>query len=111
MTGGRIRKAREYVGDERFMLTYGDGLSDINMSDQLDFHRSHGKLVTMTAVQPDGKFGAFDHTNDGKVSRFVEKPRGDGSWINGGFLYANLVFLIISKILKRLFLRNLHFRT
>jgi glucose-1-phosphate cytidylyltransferase len=85
MTGGRIKRARKYVGDERFMLTYGDGLSNINMSDQLDFHKSHGKLVTMAAVQPDGKFGAFNHTDDGKVSRFIEKPRGDGSWINGGF--------------------------
>jgi glucose-1-phosphate cytidylyltransferase len=85
MTGGRINKARKYVGDERFMLTYGDGLCNINMTDQLDFHKSHGKLITMAAVQPDGRFGAFDHANDGKVSRFIEKPRGDGSWINGGF--------------------------
>jgi len=85
MTGGRINKARKYIGDERFMLTYGDGLSNINMSDQLDFHKSHGKLITMAAVQPDGKFGAFDYTDDGMVSSFIEKPRGDGSWINGGF--------------------------
>ena len=85
MTGGRIKRARKYAGDERFMLTYGDGLCDINMLDQLDFHKSHGKLITMAAVQPDGKFGAFDHTDSGQVSRFVEKPRGDGSWINGGF--------------------------
>ncbi len=85
MTGARIKKARKYIGNERFMLTYGDGLSNINMSDQLNFHRSHGRLITMAAVQPDGKFGAFDHTHDGKVTRFIEKPRGDGSWINGGF--------------------------
>lgn len=85
MTGGRIKKAHKFVGDERFMLTYGDGLCNIDMSDQLDFHKSHGKLITMAAVQPDGKFGAFEHTDVGQVSRFVEKPRGDGSWINGGF--------------------------
>ena len=85
MTGGRISCARSHVGHETFMLTYGDGVSDIDMEAQLAFHRGHGRAMTMTSVQPDGRFGTFEAGQDGSVSRFVEKPRGDGSWINGGF--------------------------
>jgi glucose-1-phosphate cytidylyltransferase len=85
MTGGRIKRAQKYVGDESFMLTYGDGVSDIDMDALLAYHRSHGKAITMTSVQPDGRFGTFEAEDDGRVSKFVEKPRGDGSWINGGF--------------------------
>jgi len=85
MTGGRIKRVRSYVGDESFMLTYGDGLSNIDMNAQLNFHRSHGKAITMASVQPDGRFGTFECKADGSVSRFLEKPKGDGSWINGGF--------------------------
>lgn len=85
LTGGRIKRAQPYVGNNRFMLTYGDGLSDINMKMQLDFHIKHGKAITMTAVQPDGRFGTFEERDDGSVRQFLEKPKGDGSWINGGF--------------------------
>jgi glucose-1-phosphate cytidylyltransferase len=85
MTGGRILRAQSYVGDETFMLTYGDGVSDVDMDALLACHTAHGKAVTMTSVQPDGRFGTFDADEAGLVSRFLEKPRGDGSWINGGF--------------------------
>lgn len=85
MTGGRIKRAQNYVGDETFMLTYGDGLSDIDLDALLTFHRTHGKAITMTSVQPDGRFGTFDADENGKVKEFLEKPRGDGSWINGGY--------------------------
>lgn len=85
MTGGRIKRAQPYVGNETFMLTYGDGVSDVDMDALLASHRAHGKAVTMTSVQPDGRFGTFDADESGLVSRFLEKPRGDGSWINGGF--------------------------
>ncbi len=85
MTGGRIKKAQKYVGNDRFMLTYGDGLSDLDMKAELEFHKNHGGAVTMTSVQPDGRFGTFEANSNGLVNRFLEKPRGDGSWINGGF--------------------------
>ncbi len=85
MTGGRIKQAQKIVGDETFMLTYGDGVSDINIDDLVKFHRSHGKLMTMTSAQPDGRFGALDVSSDNKVLKFKEKPKGDGSWINAGF--------------------------
>lgn len=85
MTGGRIKRAQNVVGDEPFMLTYGDGVSDINISDLVKFHRSHGKLMTMTSAQPDGRFGALDIGLDNQVQEFKEKPKGDGSWINAGF--------------------------
>lgn len=85
MTGGRIKRAQDVVGNERFMLTYGDGLSDINMDAQLAFHCASGKTITMASVQPDGRFGTFESSADGTVTRFLEKPKGDGSWINGGF--------------------------
>lgn len=98
MTGGRIKRAQSYVGDETFMLTYGDGVSDVDMDALLDCHRAHGKALTMTSVQPDGRFGTFDADETGLVSRFLEKPRGDGSWINGGFFVCEpSVFDYISK--------------
>ena len=84
MTGGRIRRVREYVGNERFCMTYGDGVSDISISKLLEFHESHGRLATLTAVQPGARFGALDLSGD-SVSRFVEKPKGDGRWISGGY--------------------------
>ena len=84
MTGGRVLRAREHVGNERFMLTYGDGVADIDIGDLLKFHGEHGKLATMSAVQPDGRFGTFEEDR-GVVTRFAEKPKGEGSWINGGF--------------------------
>jgi glucose-1-phosphate cytidylyltransferase len=85
MTGGRVTRARPFVGNERFMLTYGDGVSDVNMDALLEHHQGHGKAMTMTAVRPDGRFGTFEAGEAGMVKRFLEKPRGDGSWINGGF--------------------------
>ncbi|KJY78458.1 glucose-1-phosphate cytidylyltransferase [Vibrio coralliilyticus] len=84
MTGGRVKRAQEIIGNEPFMLTYGDGVSDVNISDLVAFHNSHGKALTMTSVQPDGRFGALEL--DGiNVTNFLEKPKGDGAWINGGF--------------------------
>ncbi|HKM44667.1 MAG TPA: glucose-1-phosphate cytidylyltransferase, partial [Dysgonamonadaceae bacterium] len=85
MTGGRIKRVQEYVGNEPFMLTYGDGVSDVNIDELLSFHKSHGKAITMTAVQPEGRFGSLKIEDNDKVSSFKEKPKGDGSWINGGF--------------------------
>lgn len=85
MTGGRIKKAQNIVGNETFMLTYGDGVSDINIDKLLKFHYSHGKAMTMTSAQPDGRFGALDISATNQVLEFKEKPKGDGSWINAGF--------------------------
>ena len=85
MTGGRVKRAAAQLQNETFLLTYGDGVSDIDMERQLAFHRAHGKAITMAAVQPDGRFGTFAADDSGAVSHFLEKPRGDGSWINGGF--------------------------
>ena len=87
MTGGRIKKAEEFVGNNQFMLTYGDGLSNIDLNALEEFHNSHGKAMTMTSVQPDGRFGIFEANKNGKVTEFLEKPIGDGSWINGGFFF------------------------
>jgi glucose-1-phosphate cytidylyltransferase len=84
MTGGRIKRAQEIIGDETFMLTYGDGVSDVNIEELVAFHRKHGKAITMTAVQPEGRFGALEVQGD-QIINFSEKPKGDGSWINGGF--------------------------
>ena len=85
MTGGRIKRAKKYINNEPFMLTYGDGVADINITELLDFHRSHGNMLTATSVQPAGRYGALNIKNHGKVSSFKEKPKGDGDWINGGF--------------------------
>lgn len=85
LTGGRIKRAKDYIGKAPFMLTYGDGVADIDIAKLVDFHKSHGKYITMTSVQPDGRFGSLEISNDGKVDAFMEKPKGDGSWINGGF--------------------------
>jgi glucose-1-phosphate cytidylyltransferase len=84
-TGGRIKRIGEYVGNESFMLTYGDGLADINIKNLLKFHKENNKLATVTAVRPPGRFGSLILGDDSKVIRFEEKPLGDGSWINGGF--------------------------
>jgi len=84
-TGGRLRHVLDYLDqDEQFCFTYGDGLSDVDITSLIQFHRGHGRLATMTAVQPPGRFGAIKHTS-GKVEEFLEKPAGDGGWINGGF--------------------------
>lgn len=85
MTGARIRKARDFTNAETFMLTYGDGVADVNIPSLLEMHRNSGKVITMTSVQPEGRFGALDINGDNEVTRFAEKPKGDGNWINGGF--------------------------
>lgn len=84
MTGGRVKRAKEYL-DGAFMLTYGDGVADVDLRALLSFHKAHGKKITMTSVQPAGRFGALNINADGKVTSFEEKPQGDGNWINGGF--------------------------
>lgn len=85
MTGGRIKRVKDYLVDEPFMLTYGDGVADIDIKKLVEFHKSHGKLITMTSVLPEGRFGALDIDESLKVNSFKEKPKGDGAWINGGF--------------------------
>lgn len=83
-TGGRLKRVRDYLGGETFCLTYGDGVSNVDIPQLIDFHRSHGKLATVTAVQPPGRYGALD-VHGQRVQGFQEKPQGDGGWINGGF--------------------------
>lgn len=85
MTGGRVKRIRRYVEGEAFMVTYGDGVADVDLHALLAFHRAGGRLCTLTAAQPMGRFGALGIEPDGDVSSFVEKPSGDGGWINGGF--------------------------
>lgn len=87
MTGGRLLRVKDYVGDETFMLTYGDGVSDININKLLEFHKQNNKVATITAIQPGGRFGMLDIGEDDKsVNSFVEKSKEDGGWINGGFM-------------------------
>lgn len=85
MTGGRIKRIEKHVNNETFMLTYGDGVGDVNIKQLVESHRSKKKLCTVTAVQPSGRFGALNLTEENNVAAFAEKPRGDGAWINGGF--------------------------
>lgn len=85
MTGGRLKRVQPYIGEDDFCMTYGDGVSDVNLARQLAFHREHGRLATLTAVQPPGRFGALDLGEMDNIQRFFEKPRGDKAWINGGF--------------------------
>jgi glucose-1-phosphate cytidylyltransferase len=85
MTGGRVKRIQPYVNREPFLLTYGDGVADLNIAQLLAFHRAHGKHVTVTATQPIGRFGALTLDKDNVVKSFMEKPIGDGGWINGGF--------------------------
>jgi glucose-1-phosphate cytidylyltransferase len=86
MTGGRIKRVLPYVGDEPFCMTYGDGLADVDIRRLVDFHREHGLRATVTGVQPPGRFGALEVADGSdRVKGFMEKPRGDGAWINGGF--------------------------
>ena len=85
MTGGRVKRAKEYIKNEPFMLTYGDGVCDVNIKELVEFHKKNKTKATMTAIQPAGRFGALD-INSNKVIDFVEKPAGDGIWINAGFM-------------------------
>jgi glucose-1-phosphate cytidylyltransferase len=93
MTGGRIKRVAEHIGDEDFCCTYGDGISDVNITELIKFHKQHGKLATLTATQPPGRFGALALSGN-EVLNFQEKPHGDGSWINGGF------FVLSPKVLN-----------
>jgi len=85
MTGRRIKQAKDLVGNEPFMLTYGDGVSDINIQELISFHKSHGKAITMTSAQPEGRFGSLSIDEANRVYSFQEKPKGDGNWVNAGF--------------------------
>ena len=84
-TAGRLKRVKKYIGHETFMLTYGDGLADIDLKKLVNFHKEKGKYVTLTSIQIPGRFGNIEMTDEGIVSSFVEKPHGDGVWINGGF--------------------------
>ena len=95
MTGGRLKRVREHVGEETFCMTYGDGVSDVDISALIAFHQREGRDATVTAVRPPGRFGALA-INGGRVDGFIEKPQGDGSWINGGF------FVLSPKVLDRI---------
>jgi len=85
MTGGRVKRIQPYIGNEPFMMTYGDGVSDVNIRELVAFHHSHGKLATVTACQPAGRFGTMEVSARNEVVSFREKPKGDGAWISAGF--------------------------
>jgi len=89
MTGGRIKRVKQYIGNETFMLTYGDGLSNVDLTKLVEFHKEHGRTCTVTAIQPGGRFGRLDIDNKNFVSNFKEKSLEDGGWINGGFMVLN----------------------
>ena len=95
MTGGRLKRVGKYLGDEDFCFTYGDGLSDVNISELVRFHKEKGSLATVTAVQPPGRFGLLDVQGE-KIVEFNEKPLGDGSWINGGY------FVLSPRVIERI---------
>lgn len=84
-TAGRIKRIKKYLNNETFMLTYGDGVSDVNIRELVEFHKKHGKMATLTSVQIPGRFGSIELDEHGNVEYFIEKPEGDGLWINGGF--------------------------
>jgi glucose-1-phosphate cytidylyltransferase len=97
MTGGRLRRVREHLGNDTFCLTYGDGVGDVDISGLVRFHRNHGRQATLTAVQPPGRFGAFTLSGETpSIQSFTEKPQGDGAWINGGF------FVLEPKVIDRI---------
>ena len=85
MTGGRVKRVKNYIGQGRFLLTYGDGVGDVNITNLVKYHESHEGLITMTCVQPEGRFGALKMSLQNKIESFHEKPKGDGSYINAGF--------------------------
>lgn len=86
MTGGRIKRVKDYIGDEPFLLTYGDGVCDVDINALVDFHRMNKKIATLTAIQPGGRFGTLDINQDNSIMRFTEKRKEDGGWINGGYM-------------------------
>jgi len=84
-TAGRLKRVEKYLDGNDFMLTYGDGVADVDFKELVNFHQSHNKLATVTAIQPEARFGGLDIGENGQVENFKEKPKGDGKWINGGF--------------------------
>jgi len=107
MTGGRIKRVQKYIGDEPFMLTYGDGVSDVNIAELVEHHKKSKKLLTVTAHKPQGKFGSLEISDSGDVTAFTEKPAGDGMWINAGFFVCQPeVFDYINEGDKTIFERN-----
>lgn len=97
MTGGRLKKVEKYIKSENFCFTYGDGLSNINIKKEINFHLKHNKLVTIAAVKPPGRFGSLKINKKNIVQKFIEKPLGDNSWINGGFFIVNKKAISIIK--------------
>lgn len=93
MTGGRVKRVRDFIGDEPFMLTYGDGVSDVNIRELLDFHKSHGKMVTMSAYNAGQRFGILDINANGQIKEFREKAKNDGNLINIGYMVCNPEFI------------------
>ena len=86
MTGGRVKRISKYVGDETFLLTYGDGVSDLDINKLIEAHKKQAKIATITAIQPGGRFGSLDISEEGNIRNFIEKAKEDGGWINGGFM-------------------------
>ena len=86
MTGGRVKRIQKYIGNEPFMLTYGDGVCDINLNELEAFHKARGTYATLTAIQPGGRFGVLGLSDNNAITSFVEKNKADGGWINGGFM-------------------------
>lgn len=86
LTGGRIKRIKDYVGNETFLLTYGDGVCDVNMNKLVEFHKEQKKIATITAIQPGGRFGGLKINNENVIEKFAEKAKSDGGWINGGYM-------------------------
>lgn len=93
MTGGRIKRVKDYIGNEPFLLTYGDGVSDVNIKEQVEFHKAHGKMVTMTAYNAGQRFGVLDIDDNGLITDFREKTKGDGNMINIGYMVCQPEFI------------------
>jgi glucose-1-phosphate cytidylyltransferase len=85
MTGGRLKRIMPYIENDTFMMTYGDGVSNIDIENLVKFHKSHGKMITVSATQPSGRYGSISMVKENMVCKFQEKPKGDGTWINAGF--------------------------
>ena len=93
MTGGRLKRLKEFIGDETFLLTYGDAVTDLNINKVLEFHKKHGKMVTVTGVRPPARFGELTINEENEVLEFKEKPNTHAGWINGGFFVMEPEFL------------------
>ena len=93
MTGGRVKRIKDYIGNEPFMLTYGDGVSDVNITELVEFHKSHGKMVTMSAYNAGQRFGVLDIDSSGRITEFREKTQGDGNMINIGYMVCQPEFI------------------